>query len=103
MNSIMEADGVLCSRVNGSGVTPETMEKVFNPFFTTRNTSHNDRLSLSLSYDIAREHGGDIRVESEPNEYTEMRVLLPVEPTPQREWEQQRTARLTIRASRSLH
>ena len=84
---------VITVRDNGPGVTPETMEKMFNPFFTTRNTSHNTGLGLSLSHDIAREHGGDIRVESEPGEYTEMRVLLPVEPTPLRERGQQRHAR----------
>ena len=71
-------------RDNGPGMTPGVMQKMFNPFFTTRNTGHNTGLGLSLAHDIAREHGGDIQVESELGAYTEMRVLLPIEPTPER-------------------
>ena len=71
-------------RDNGPGMTPEVMKRMFNPFFTTRNTGHNTGLGLSLAHDIAREHGGDIQVESELGAYTEMRVLLPIEPTPER-------------------
>ena len=50
---------------------------MFNPFFTTRDTGRNTGLGLSLAYDVAREHGGDIQAESEPRRYTEMKVLLP--------------------------
>ena len=71
-------------RDNGPGMTPEVMNKMFNPFFTTRNTGHNTGLGLSLAHDIAREHGGDIHVESELGEYAEIRVLLPVGPAPER-------------------
>ena len=72
-------------RDNGLSVTPEIEQKMFNPFFTTRETGRNTGLGLSLAHDIAREHGGDIEVKSEPGEYTEMRVFLPAGPPPQRE------------------
>ena len=79
-------DGVTITvRDNGPGVTPEIERKMFNPFFTTRDTGRNTGLGLSLAHDIAREHGGDIEVRSEPGEYTEMRVFLPDGPPPQRE------------------
>ena len=58
---------------------------MFNPFFTTRDTGRNTGLGLSLAHDIAREHGGDIEVRSEPGEYTEMRVFLPAGPAQQPE------------------
>ena len=71
-------------RDNGPGMTPEVMQKMFNPFFTTRDTGHNTGLGISLAHDIAREHGGDIQVESELGAYMEMRVLLLIEPRPER-------------------
>lgn len=64
-------------RDNGAGMTEETMAKMFNPFFTTRNTERNTGLGLSLVYDIVREHVGDIEAESDPGRYTEMKVTLP--------------------------
>ena len=47
-------------RDNGVGMTPETMERMFNPFFTTKETGRNTGLGLSLAYDVIREHGGNI-------------------------------------------
>ena len=71
-------DGVLILiRDNGMGMTPEIMEKMFNPFFTTRDTGRNTGLGLSLAYDVVRGHGGNIDAESEPGQHTEMKVLLP--------------------------
>ena len=64
-------------RDNGTGMTPETVSKMFNPFFTTKHASKNTGLGLSLTYDIVREHGGDIFVESEVGEHTEIKVVLP--------------------------
>ena len=64
-------------RDNGTGIPPEAMEKVFNPFFTTKPTDKGTGLGLSLSNDIVQRHGGSITVASEPGEYTEMRISLP--------------------------
>ena len=64
-------------RDNGTGIPPDVMEKVFNPFFTTKPTDKGTGLGLSLSNDIVRRHGGSIAVSSEPGEYTEMKISLP--------------------------
>ena len=64
-------------RDNGTGMPPDVIEKIFNPFFTTKPTDQGTGLGLSLSSDIVRSHGGTIRVESVEGEYTEMIVELP--------------------------
>ena len=68
-------------RDNGNGIPPEVVDKIFNPFFTTKPTDQGTGLGLALSNDIVREHGGTIRVASEPGEYTEMIVELPLAST----------------------
>ena len=67
-------------RDNGNGMPPEVVEKIFNPFFTTKPTGEGTGLGLAMSSDIVREHGGAIRVETEPGEFTEMIVELPLNP-----------------------
>ena len=67
-------------RDNGNGMPPEVVEKIFNPFFTTKPTGQGTGLGLAISNDIVREHGGTIRVETEPGEFTEMIIELPLEP-----------------------
>lgn len=62
---------------NGLGMTPEVMEKMFNPFFTTRPNNQATGLGLSLSYDIVQMHGGNITADSQPGQYTTMIVTLP--------------------------
>ena len=69
-------------RDNGSGIPPDVIEKIFNPFFTTKPTDRGTGLGLAMSSDIIRQHGGTIRVESEPGEFTEMIINLPKEPPP---------------------
>ena len=69
-------------RDNGSGIPPDVIEKIFNPFFTTKPTDRGTGLGLAMSSDIIRQHGGTIRVESEPGEFTEMVIDLPKEPPP---------------------
>lgn len=70
----------VCIRDNGNGMPPEVVDKIFNPFFTTKPTDKGTGLGLALSNDIVREHGGNIRVVSEPGEFTEMIVELPLVP-----------------------
>ena len=67
-------------RDNGNGMPPEVVEKIFNPFFTTKPTGEGTGLGLAMSSDIVREHGGAIRVETEAGEFTEMIVELPLNP-----------------------
>ncbi len=64
-------------RDNGTGMPPEVVEKIFNPFFTTKATNRGTGLGLSLSNDIIRSHGGTIQVETQPGEYTEFIIRIP--------------------------
>ena len=65
-------------RDNGNGIPPDAIEKIFNPFFTTKPTNEGTGLGLAMSSDIVRRHGGAIRVESDPGQFTEMTVELPL-------------------------
>ena len=65
-------------RDNGSGMPSEVIEQIFNPFFTTKPTGQGTGLGLSICSDIIREHGGTIDVVSEPGEFTEMLIELPL-------------------------
>ena len=64
---------------NGGGIPDEVIDKVFNPFFTTKPTDKGTGLGLALSSDIARQHGGLIRVETDPGESTTMIVEIPLD------------------------
>ena len=65
---------------NGMGIPADIVDKVFNPFFTTKPPDQGTGLGLAMSSDIVRGHGGSIRVESEPGQFTEMIIELPLEP-----------------------
>ncbi|HWS88885.1 MAG TPA: ATP-binding protein [Pyrinomonadaceae bacterium] len=62
---------------NGVGIRPEDLERVFDPFFTTRRDSGGTGLGLSISYGIVQDYGGTIRAESEPGEFARLIVELP--------------------------
>ncbi len=63
---------------NGRGIPADIIDKVFNPFFTTKPTGKGTGLGLSLSYDIVvQEHRGEIKVKSEVGEYAEFTIVLP--------------------------
>src|SRR5665811_282827 len=65
-------------RDNGTGIPPEVMEKIFNPFFTTKPAGEGTGLGLSMSHDIiVKQHGGRIDVETSPGQFTEFRIVLP--------------------------
>jgi signal transduction histidine kinase len=59
----------------GTGIAPEELELIFNPFFTTK--SQGTGLGLSIVYQIIKEHGGQINVQSELGKGTEFKILLP--------------------------
>lgn len=66
-------------RDNGTGIPPEVADKIFNPFFTTKPAGEGTGLGLSLSYEIVvHRHGGTLAVTSEPGEFTEFRIELPI-------------------------
>ena len=62
---------------SGTGVDPENMDKLFDPFFTTRKVGEGIGLGLSLSYTIIKKHGGQITVESSPGEGALFTIILP--------------------------
>jgi signal transduction histidine kinase len=65
-------------RDNGTGIPPEVKEKMFNPFFTTKPAGEGTGLGLSICHDIiVKQHGGSIEVETQPGQFTEIRVTLP--------------------------
>lgn len=63
---------------NGTGIPEKIKEKIFQPFFTTKPTGQGTGLGLSLSYDIVKAHGGEIRVNTKDNEGTEFTIQLPI-------------------------
>jgi signal transduction histidine kinase len=65
-------------RDNGTGIPPEIKDKMFNPFFTTKPAGEGTGLGLSISHDIVvKQHGGSIEVETQPGEFTEIKIVLP--------------------------
>lgn len=62
---------------NGTGIPPEHIDHIFDPFFTTKDVGEGAGLGLSVTYGIIKEHGGDIRVESEPGRLTRFIIQLP--------------------------
>ncbi len=69
---------IIAIRDNGPGMAREVAEKMFTPFFTTKQGHHGTGLGMSLSHEIARAHGGVIEVETSPGEGTELILKLPV-------------------------
>ena len=62
---------------NGNGIPKKVLDKIFQPFFTTKPTGQGTGLGLSLSYDIVKAHGGEIKVNTKENEGTEFTIVLP--------------------------
>jgi two-component system NtrC family sensor kinase len=63
---------------NGNGIPQNVIDKIFQPFFTTKPTGQGTGLGLSLAYDIIKAHGGEIKVEIKEDEGSEFIVQLPV-------------------------
>jgi signal transduction histidine kinase len=64
-------------RDNGDGIPKEALNKIFQPFFTTKPTGKGTGLGLSMSYDIIKAHGGTLEVKTEKGKYTEFTIILP--------------------------
>jgi signal transduction histidine kinase len=67
---------------NGNGIPKKVLEKIFQPFFTTKPTGQGTGLGLSLSYDIVHAHGGELKVNTKEGEGSEFTIILPVNHQP---------------------
>lgn len=63
----------------GSGINEQDITKIFEPFFTTKDVGKGTGLGLSVSYGIIKDHNGEIKVKSVPNEGTTFSVMIPLE------------------------
>jgi two-component system, NtrC family, sensor kinase len=63
---------------NGNGILQKVVDKIFQPFFTTKPTGQGTGLGLSMSYDIIKAHGGEIKVDTREGEFTEFVIQVPV-------------------------
>lgn len=71
-------DKVLISvKDNGQGIPMNVLDKIYQPFFTTKRTGQGTGLGLSLSYDIVKAHGGELKVETKEGEGKEFVISLP--------------------------
>lgn len=61
----------------GSGIHPEMLDRIWDPFFTTKSVGQGLGLGLAVTYNIVKRHGGDIRVESQRGEGSTFTVRLP--------------------------
>jgi len=61
---------------NGNGIPQKVLDKIFQPFFTTKPTGQGTGLGLSLSYDIVKAHGGELKVETKDDEGTSFIITL---------------------------
>lgn len=75
----VEEDNIIVSIGDtGSGIPPEILTKIFDPFYTTKEVGKGTGLGLSISYDIIKKHGGDIQVESEVGKGTIFTLRIPI-------------------------
>jgi signal transduction histidine kinase len=63
---------------NGNGIPQKIIDKIFQPFFTTKPTGQGTGLGLSLSYDIVKAHGGELKVETNESEGSIFNILIPL-------------------------
>jgi signal transduction histidine kinase len=63
---------------NGEGIPPHIVDKIFQPFFTTKPTGQGTGLGLSLSYDIIKAHGGELKVETKEGEGSEFIITISI-------------------------
>jgi two-component system NtrC family sensor kinase len=63
---------------NGKGIPQKVLDKIFQPFFTTKPTGQGTGLGLSLAYDIIKAHGGELKVETKEGDFAEFIIQLPI-------------------------
>ena len=81
LSSRTEDGGVVVEVADtGKGIAPENLQKIFDPFFSTKEIGKGTGLGLSISYKIVQQHGGHISVESSVGTGTTFRVWLPLQP-----------------------
>jgi len=66
----------ICVRDNGNGIPPKIIDKIFQPFFTTKPTGQGTGLGLSLAYDIIKAHSGELRVETKEGDGSAFIILI---------------------------
>jgi signal transduction histidine kinase len=64
---------------NGNGIPPDAIDKIFQPFFTTKPAGQGTGLGLSMTYDIINAHGGEIKVDTKEGEGSEFVIQLPTQ------------------------
>lgn len=69
---------IISVKDNGNGIPLKVLDKIFQPFFTTKPTGQGTGLGLSLSYDIVKAHGGELKVQTKEGEGSEFVIQLPV-------------------------
>jgi len=69
---------IISIKDNGNGIPQKVLDKIFQPFFTTKPTGQGTGLGLSLAYDIVKAHGGEIKVNTKENEGTEFTISIPI-------------------------
>jgi C4-dicarboxylate-specific signal transduction histidine kinase len=81
LKTLAAPDGVdITIADNGCGMSEDTLQRAFEPLFTTKPSGHGTGLGLPLCRSIARRHGGDVTLQSAPGVGTHARVHLAVEP-----------------------
>jgi signal transduction histidine kinase len=68
---------IISVKDNGNGISKKVLDKIFQPFFTTKPSGVGTGLGLSLSYDIIKAHGGELKVDTKEGEGAEFTILLP--------------------------
>ena len=68
---------IISIKDNGNGIPPKVLDKIFQPFFTTKPTGQGTGLGLSLSYDIVKAHGGELKVETKEGEGSTFTIEIP--------------------------
>jgi two-component system, NtrC family, sensor kinase len=63
--------------IAGIGISKKNMDKIFQPFFTTKPTGEGTGLGLSLSYDIIKAHTGELKADSKEGEFAAFTIYLP--------------------------